>query len=484
MAELRDACIPASATIQEAFHRLNANQMGILFATDADSRVIGCITDGDIRRRLLKDNDLGVRIEAFMNQEFVWAAEGTAREQILKLLDHRVRYVPILDSERHLVAVCSRSDFRPDAEEEVFARARAPARITFGGGGTDLTHYFVDHGGVVMNAAIRKYAHATLRRRPDLRVSIYSHDLKRTIEARSAADLQINGELDLIVSVIRMINPAFGFEMEVAADYPVGSGLGGSASVAAAVIGCFNEFRSDPWDRHQISEMAFQAERLILDIPGGWQDQYAAVFGGFNFMEFTADHNVIFPLRLEPKTVAELEETLVICYTGRNHDSGAIHRDQRARLPAPGAKSAPSRHRTKELTLEMKRRLLRGDVYGYGRLLHEAWVLKRQDSPMISDGDLDGIYDAAITHGALGGKLLGAGGGGFFLFFIPPFQQYRVFEVMASRGYRCERVMFEDGGLCSWRTRISDLRTAAANGSATAGTSADRADSFAYRMSG
>jgi D-glycero-alpha-D-manno-heptose-7-phosphate kinase len=458
MSKLKDACIPASATIQEAFHQLNVNQMGILFVTDADSRVVGCITDGDIRRRLLTNNDLGARLESFMNQRFVWAPEGTTREQILKLLDHRVHHVPILDSARRLVAVYSRSYYRPDAEEEVFARARAPSRITFGGGGTDLTHYFVDQGGLVMNAAIRKYAHATLRRRSDPRVRIYSHDLKRTVEAASAADLELNGELDLIVSVIRLIEPSFGFDIEVAADYAVGSGLGGSASVAAAVIGCFNEFRSDPWDRHQISEMAFQAERLILNIPGGWQDQYAAVFGGFNFMEFTADHNVIFPLRLEPKTVSELEETLVLCYTGRKHDSGAIHRDQRARLLAPGAKSAPSRKRTKELALEMKRRLLRGDVYGYGRLLHEAWVLKRQDSPLISDGELDSIYDTAIANGALGGKILGAGGGGFFMFFVPPFQQYRVFDEMARHGYRCERVMFEDGGLRSWRTRISDLQ--------------------------
>ncbi len=458
MSKLRNACIPASATIQEAFHQLNVNQMGILFTTDSDSRVVGCITDGDIRRRLLEDNDLGVRLEAFMNQEFVWAAAGTAREKILKLLDHRVHHVPILDSARRLVDICSRSDYRPDAEEEVFSRARAPARITFGGGGTDLTHYFVDEGGLVMNAAIRKYAHATLRRRSDSRVRIYSHDLKRTVECASVADLKLNGALDLIVSVIQLIEPAFGFEIEVASDYPVGSGLGGSASLAAAVIGCFNEFRSDPWDRHQISEMAFQAERLMLNIPGGWQDQYAAVFGGFNFMEFTAEHNVIFPLRLEAKTVSELEETLVLCYTGRKHDSGAIHTDQRARLLAPGAKSAPSRNRTKELTLEMKRRLLRGDVYGYGRLLHEAWVLKRQDSPMISDDELDSIYDTAIANGALGGKILGAGGGGFFMFFVPPFQQYRVFDEMASRGYRCERVMFEDGGLWSWRTRISDLQ--------------------------
>lgn len=244
--------------------------------------------------------------------------------------------------------------------------------------------------------------------------------------------------------------------MEVVADFPVGSGLGGSASVAAAVIGCFNEFRSDPWDRHQISEMAFQAERLILNIPGGWQDQYATVFGGFNYMEFTAAQNTILPLRLEQKTVAELEEVLVLCYTGRPHDSGEIHRDQRARLQAPESKAVENGIRKKDLALEMKNRLLRGDVHGYGKLLHEAWLLKKQDSPQIADCELDRIYSCARANGALGGKILGAGGGGYFLLFVPPFQRFRVFNALLREGYGCERVTFDQSGLKSWKTRVAN----------------------------
>lgn len=457
MAKLRNVCVPATATIEDAFRQLNANRMGILFAEDASSRIVGCVTDGDIRRQLLLDGDLSVPLSNFMNTNFVSARVGTSREQILKLLDHRVRFVPILDSERQLIDIFSRDEFAADGESEVFARGRAPARITFGGGGTDLTHFFVDQGGVVINATINKYAHATLRKRTDSSVRIYSHDLNTVVESATPAELKLDGTLDLLVSVVRLIDPTFGFEMEVAADFPVGSGLGGSASVAAAVIGCFNEFRSDPWDRHQISEMAFQAERLILSIPGGWQDQYATVFGGVNYMEFTADHNAIFPLRLQQKTVAELEETLVLCYTGRQHDSGTIHRDQRARLVTPESKSAENGGRKKELTLEMKQKLLRGDVYGYGRLMHEAWLLKRQDSPLITDSELDHIYSSAKDNGAMGGKILGAGGGGYFIFFVPPFQQYRVFDALSRQGYRCERVMFDKSGLKSWRNRTSDL---------------------------
>ena len=457
MTRLRSVCIPADASIQEAFHQLNLNGVGILFAEDASSRVVGCVTDGDIRRQLLRDGDLSAALSTFVNTNFMWARAGTPREQILKLLDHGVHFVPILDDDRQLVDLCSRDEFAVDAESEVFARGRAPARITFGGGGTDLTHFFVDQGGIVINATINKYAHATLRKRTDSYVRIYSHDLQDVVEAASPADLKLDGVLDLLVAVVKLIQPTFGFEMEVAADFPVGSGLGGSAAVAAAVIGCFNEFRSDRWDRHQISEMAFQAERLIMNIPGGWQDQYATVFGGFNYMEFTAEHNAILPLRLEQKTVAELEEALMLCYTGRSHDSGAIHRDQRARLVAPESKVADSGSRKKELTLEMKRKLLRGDVYGYGKLLHEAWLLKRQDSAMITDSELDRIYSCATSNGALGGKILGSGGGGYFLFFVPPFQRYRVSDALSQQGYRCERIMFDEPGLRSWRNRVADL---------------------------
>jgi D-glycero-alpha-D-manno-heptose-7-phosphate kinase len=181
MSDINDASIPATASIQEAFVRLNANKKGVVFAVDEEARVVGCVTDGDIRRFLLENDDLSAPLSAFMNRDFVWASVGTSREQILKLLDHRVHFVPVLDSSRRLLSVCSREDFRPDAEGEMFSRGRAPARIGFGGGGTDLTHYFMDQGGIVINAAICKYAHASLRKRSDTAIHIYSHDLKKRV---------------------------------------------------------------------------------------------------------------------------------------------------------------------------------------------------------------------------------------------------------------------------------------------------------------
>jgi D-glycero-alpha-D-manno-heptose-7-phosphate kinase len=445
--------IAETETIEEAFRRLNLNMIGILFAQDTGGQVVGAVTDGDIRRKLLNGVSIRDQVATCVNREFVWARTGAPREQILKLLDQRVHVIPILDSERRLVDVFSRDMFNLGEESEVFARARSPVRISFSGGGTDLTHYFVDNdGGSVINATIAMYAHATLRRRSDSHIKIYSHDFRCTVEAENLATLGGDGELALIKSVIRLIKPAHGFDLDVSADFPVGSGLGGSAVVSSAIIGCFNEFRSDQWDRHEIAEMAFQAERLMLNIPGGWQDQYATVFGGFNHMEFSSEQNTIVPLRLDPNIIAELEESLVLCYTGFNHDSGEVHRDQKAQHQSRDAVTAAARQ--KEVTREIRHYLLRGQLLDCGRLIDEAWYAKRKLSSKISSTELDAIYDLAKANGAVGGKLLGAGGGGYFIFFVRPFERYPLITALEDRGLRCSRIAFEENGLRTWKSRI------------------------------
>ncbi|HKU65869.1 MAG TPA: CBS domain-containing protein [Rhizomicrobium sp.] len=445
-----------AASIEEAFRRLNDSQMGVLFVVSDSQEVIGCVTDGDIRRLLLLNNNLSEEISGAMNTSFVWAKVGAPREQILKLLDHRVRVVPLLAQDRRLVQVCSREDFHLQDEVDVFARARAPARISFCGGGTDLTHHFFDQGGVVISATITKYAHATLRRRLDDRIRIYSHDLNQTLEVPSLGELKLGGDLDLLKSIIALIKPRYGFELEVSTDFPLGSGLGGSAALAVAIIGCFNEFREDAWTRHQIAEMAFQAERLILNIAGGWQDQYAAAFGGLNYMEFSAHENLIVPLRMEDRTLRELEASTLLCYTRKTHHSGHIHADQKARMQGSSSELEAATRRQKEITLEMKRLLLRGDVYGYGALLDETWQIKKRYSALISDADLDRVYDHAMNNGAVGGKILGAGGGGYFMFFVRPFERFRLCNALRALDYECESVSLDGVGLQSWKMRLPD----------------------------
>jgi D-glycero-alpha-D-manno-heptose-7-phosphate kinase len=181
------------------------------------------------------------------------------------------------------------------------------------------------------------------------------------------------------------------------------SGLGGSATIAAVILGCFNQFRSDPWDQYEMVELAFQAERLELGIAGGWQDQYASIFGGFNFLEFKKDQNIVHPLRIQKEVLLQLEESLLLCDTKIIHESGDIHNDQKEKMQDNDISELVKSN--VELCYEMRNQLLRGVLNDFGNSLNKAWKAKRKFSAKISSPQLDEIYENAIKNGAIGGKL-------------------------------------------------------------------------------
>jgi D-glycero-alpha-D-manno-heptose-7-phosphate kinase len=449
--------ISEGAPLRDALTRIEANHHGIILTIDFAGTVIGLATDGDIRRKLLEGVSLDSPIAECANRDFVWADPATPRENLLKKFDHRIRIIPLLNAERQLTGVVSRDHLPVQAEEPVYARARSPVRISFGGGGSDLTHYFAGDAGAVINTTISLYSHATLRLRDDEKVIVRSLDLG---ESLCADDLQSalkqQGRFGLIQSLLKAVHPDFGFELFLHSDFPMNSGLGGSAVVSAAVLGCFNQFRRDQWDLHELAELAFQAERLYLGVAGGWQDQYATVFGGFNFMEFRMDQNIVHPLRIPADTLLELEESLILCDTRTTHDSGDIHQDQRQQMQQESVR----RHvqTNVELSYRMRNQLLRGQLFQFGQSLHEAWQFKRQFSSKISTAQLDQIYDDARKHGAVGGKLLGAGGGGFFLFYVPPFCKHELMASLEDAGLKIRPFRFEQEGLRAWTARERKTR--------------------------
>lgn len=448
--------ISKMATLREAMASIDESKQGMAFVVDVDERIVGTISDGDIRRSLLKDSELDCNVQASMNKNFVWAAANTPRESILKQLDQRIKIIPIVNDEMQLVDVVSRTVMPMQSEKNVISRARAPVRISFGGGGSDLTHFFSDQPGAVINATISLYSNATLLPRTNSkRIRIFSQDLGETLDASSLEDaLVMPGNFKLFQSLLKAIQPSFGFDLHVYSDFARGSGLGGSSVVSAAVLGCFNEFRQDKWTRHDMAELAFQAERLHMGVPGGWQDQYATVFGGVNFMEFRADQNIVHPLRIPRETLLEMEQLLVLCDTGKLHDGGAIHSDQKATMQAKAVQKQVQKNVA--LCYRMRDHLLRGYLGSFGRDLHEGWQLKRGFGAQITSSELDSIYDFALQNGAEGGKLLGAGGGGFFLFLTSPFKRQDLVTALKSRGLSTRNFQFDLEGLQSWTVRNSE----------------------------
>ena len=234
--------ILSTGSIREALTLINENKLGMIFVVDDDQRVIGTATDGDIRGSLLGTATLGDRIDVAFNTDFVWRYNSDNRESILKLLDSKIKVIPILDKALRLVDIITPLDFPVSFEKYVYARAKAPVRISFAGGGSDLTHYFMSDKGAVLSATVGLYSHVTLRPRHDSKVSVNSLDLNDVRESDTLSDFVSKKDgFDLFRSVFQVIKPNFGFDLYVYSDFPPGSGLGGSSAVMAAVLGCFNE---------------------------------------------------------------------------------------------------------------------------------------------------------------------------------------------------------------------------------------------------
>jgi D-glycero-alpha-D-manno-heptose-7-phosphate kinase len=332
-------------------------------------------------------------------------------------------------------------------------RARAPLRLSFAGGGTDVPPFPAEEGGLVLSATISRYAYATLRPREDANIRIESHDLGFALEQPADAAFALDGRLDLAKTVLQTFAsngpPARGFDLLTEADAPPGSGLGSSSAVMVALIGVLRDFHRLTLTPYEVAALACRLEREELQIAGGLQDQYAATFGGFNVIEFTAAGVTVNPLRIGAATRNELEHNLLLCYTGAVRASDQIIDDQTRRLRERHPETLAGLRAQKELAEGMKSALLRGHVNEFGSLLDEAWQAKRKLSPRIVTPFIEEAYASAREHGALGGKVTGAGGGGHMVFYCPQ-RKYRVAEALAALGASVAEFSFCDEGLATW----------------------------------
>ncbi|PLZ00563.1 sugar kinase [Burkholderia sp. WAC0059] len=450
---IRDLVVKHDRPVLDAIATIERGPTQIALVVDGNDVLVGVLTNGDLRRFLVGGGQTSTPIRECMNRNFHALPHGTTREELLKLFDLGYNAVPLLDPDGKLVEFATPDFFPPAKEEAVLSRARAPVRISFSGGGTDLTYYFMKNGGVVLNTSIALYSHATLIPSSKSEINIVSHDIDRHEHYPSLRSLLDSPEKGLLSSVVSVIRPDFGFDLFVHSDFPVGSGLGGSSAVATSVVAAFNELRLDKWSTYEIAELSFQAERLCFAVSGGWQDQYASAFGGFNLIEFDGRRNLVHSLRLEDGIRNEFEECLMLCNTGIEHNSGEIHEQQREDFKKTDRNQQMLE--MADLCRKMHKQLIRGDLNDFGKSLHEAWVIKHGLSSAIGGGVLDQIYQAALDAGALGGKLLGAGGGGFFLFYVQPRHRAAVCNRLKAMGCTLSTVRFEEEGVTSWRTKVA-----------------------------
>ena len=335
-------------------------------------------------------------------------------------------------------------------------RSKAPLRIGLAGGGTDVSPYCDLYGGAILNATLSLYAHASIEPLEEQQIVLEAADRNENQAWGFEKVLPIDGTLDLLKGVYNCIQREYGgikggFKLSTFVDAPAGSGLGTSSTLVVAIIGAFAEMLRLPLGEYDIAQYAYQIERTELALAGGRQDQYAATFGGVNFMEFYADDKVIVnPLRIKQQYLFELENNLVLYYTATNRESARIIVEQRQNVTSKNESSIEAMHQLKSQALMMKEALLKGKLNEFGAILDYGYQQKRRMAAGISNPLMEEIYETAKQSGATGGKISGAGGGGFMIFYCPGNTKHKVIAELKKFGGQQRSYQFTEHGLTTW----------------------------------
>lgn len=335
-------------------------------------------------------------------------------------------------------------------------RSKAPLRIGLAGGGTDVSPYSELFGGAILNATIDLYAYASLEPLNNGTIEFVIDGSDKRLILDSSKELPIHPGFELFAGVYNRIVKQFNtgvlsFRLTSYIEAPQGSGLGTSSTIVVSLLGAFVEWLRLPLGKYDIAHLAYDIERIDLGMSGGKQDQYAATFGGINFLEFFANDRVIVnPLQLKPQIVYELENNLLLYYTSTQRFSAAIIDEQVKNVKEKNTVSVDAMHRLKEQAVQMKDALLRGELGKIGEILHFGWQHKKQMANSITNSFIDSVYNTALLSGASGGKISGAGGGGFMFFYCPGVSKIKVAKALEQLGGNMQGFKFTREGLVTW----------------------------------
>jgi len=335
-------------------------------------------------------------------------------------------------------------------------RSKAPLRIGLAGGGTDVSPYADLYGGTILNATISLFAQATLEPLESPTIVFETNDRNESETFSVGETPPIDGHLNLLKGVYNAVQKDYGkisggFKLSTFVDAPAGSGLGTSSTLVVAIVGAFAEMLRLPLGEYDIAHYAYEIERNQLGLAGGRQDQYAATFGGVNFMEFYgADKVIVNPLRIKQQYLFELENNLVLYYTSTSRESAKIIEQQSKNVSAKKETSIEAMHQLKQQAQMMKEALLKGKLNEFGEILDYGHQQKRKMAEGISNPLMEEIYETAKSAGATGGKISGAGGGGFMIFYCPGTTKYGVINSLKKFGGQHRPFQFVKHGLTSW----------------------------------
>jgi len=339
----------------------------------------------------------------------------------------------------------------------LIARSRAPLRLGLAGGGTDVSPYSDKYGGLALNVTIGKFANASIVSRDDTKVEFVASDTNARwigeLEDQTAVPRDLSLHVAVYNRIVRDFNSGRPLAVSVTthSEAPLGSGLGSSSTMVVALVRAFGELLSLPFGEYDVAQLAYQIERSDLALACGKQDQYAATFGGLNFMEFNGDNVIVNPLRIKQQTKAELEASLVLFYTGMSRDSTNIIGEQTNNVSNGASESTSALHQVKDEAIRMKEAVLKNDFEDLASTMREAWDATKRIAKNISNPKIDELYTLARTAGAKAGNVSGAGEGGFLLFFVDPIERSSVMRALGARDGQVLSCTFTDIGAHSWR---------------------------------
>lgn len=341
-------------------------------------------------------------------------------------------------------------------------RGKAPLRVSFSGGGSDVSPYCDEYGGCVLSTTIAMYIYGALEVRNDNEVHIFSLEYNELVTYELGSEIAEGDKLSFLRAVIKRLAPPRGINLYLHSDAPPGTGLGSSGAISALIVGLINRAFNLALTRYDMAQLAYTVEHDDLGRAVGRQDHYAAVFGGMNFIEFNIDgggpaQTTVVPLRVEPWILEELGYHLQMFYTRKQRNSADIVATQVEFYKAKRTDTLEALAEMKDLTREMKRCLLKGQMRRFGELLHACWDNKKKMNPGTANPYLDELYTAARNAGAIGGKILGAGGGGFFLFYTPFMKKGKVTEALVALGAQPVPVILDHAGMQVWEVVEQDL---------------------------